>query len=142
MKMDVYPFRMKLTERLIMDDRIHKAKKEIDELNRQCNEVWLDYITSSKSQDNQDFSGQEDNPMDPEEKKYLCLGEMILRLQDNDLEERYFLRMQKWLLIDPKALNYYCEHIFLCANLYCLFQKKEVTISPIHIRAGRISDQL
>jgi hypothetical protein len=67
-----------------------------------------------------------------EEKDKLRLGEMILKLQDGELEERYFLRMQKWLMCDDKALRYYIEFTQLCAGLYLTFNE---TRDPLKLLA-------
>ena len=66
------------------------------------------------------------------EKDKLRLGEMILKLQDGELEERYFLRMQKWLMCDEKALQYYVEFMQVCAGLYLTFNK---TREPLKLLA-------
>lgn len=58
-----------------------------------------------------------------EDKEQLRLAEMILKLQEGTLEERYFLRMQKWMMCDEKALRYYVEFMQLCAELYHIFNK-------------------
>ena len=58
-----------------------------------------------------------------DEKDKLRLGEMILKLQDGELEERYFLRMQKWLMCDERALRYYVDFMGVCAGLYLTFNK-------------------
>jgi hypothetical protein len=56
-----------------------------------------------------------------DEKKQLRLGEMILKLHDGELEDRYFLRMQKWLECDRGALRYYAEFVQLCASLRLIY---------------------
>jgi len=71
-----------------------------------------------------EFEQAEGQGLDTKEAKdKLRLGEMILKLQDGEFEERYFLRMQKWLMCDEKALRYYVEFMQLCAELYITFNK-------------------
>jgi hypothetical protein len=68
-----------------------------------------------------------------EAKDHLRLGEMILKLQDGELEERYFLRMQKWLMCDEKALRYYLEFMGVCAGLYHNFNKTREPLKLLEI---------
>ena len=56
--------------------------------------------------------------------KYSRLGQLILRLQDGDLEKRYVLRFEKWLLTDRDALEYYVDFTNICAGLHCMLSKK------------------
>ena len=67
-----------------------------------------------------------------EEKDKLRLGEMILKLQDDELEERYFLRMEKWLMCDEKALRHYVEFMQVCAGLYLTYNE---TREPLKLLA-------
>lgn len=65
---------------------------------------------------------EEDIPS-PEYHKYDPLGIMILKMQDGVLEKRYLLRMEKWLLCDPGALQYYIDFQLLTALLQEHFNK-------------------
>ena len=58
-------------------------------------------------------------------KRELRLGTLILKMMDGELEERYFLRMQKWLSCDERALGYYIEFVQLCACLHLMISKKK-----------------
>jgi len=45
------------------------------------------------------------------------LGTMLLKLQDGELEDRYLLRLEKWLLCDEAAMRYYIDFQSLNAML-------------------------
>lgn len=59
--------------------------------------------------------------------RHLRLGEMILKTQDGVLEKRYMLRLEKWLLCDQEALNYYVEFQNLSVLLYMHFNKDKLS---------------
>ncbi|MCI0498844.1 MAG: hypothetical protein L0Y36_04060 [Planctomycetales bacterium] len=59
----------------------------------------------------------------PQDRKYQPLGVMILQMQDGVLERRYMLRMEKWLLCDADAFQYYVDFQFLTALLHTHFNK-------------------
>lgn len=63
--------------------------------------------------------------------KHSRLGQMILRLQDGDLEQRYVHRLEKWLLADQEALKYYVEFSHLCADLHFMLGKKNKQLTAI-----------
>ncbi len=70
----------------------------------------------------------------PPVSKQFRLGQMILRLLDGDLEERYARRLFKWLEADRTCLNYYVEFIHLCIMLKMLYNQDKVFEIPEHIR--------
>jgi len=80
---------------------------------------------------------QDGLPASPQEKKYERLGIMILKAQDGELERRYLLRMEKWLLSDPHALRYYIDFQNLSAMLHVHFNPSRFRNSLIdeHIPA-------
>lgn len=57
--------------------------------------------------------------------KYERLSEMILKMQDGQLEQRYVSRLGKWLLCDEQALRYYVEFCNLSTMLYMTFSEKQ-----------------
>ena len=65
---------------------------------------------------------QEEATLHPEDSRYERLGVMFLQAQDGVLEERYLLRMEKWLLCDKAALRYYVDFQSLTALLYMHFK--------------------
>ncbi|HRS70444.1 MAG TPA: hypothetical protein P5175_01210 [Anaerohalosphaeraceae bacterium] len=68
----------------------------------------------------------EEDIVSPEYHKYEPLGIMILKMQDGVLEKRYFLRMEKWLLCDPAAVEYYIDFQMLTALLHEHFNKSRL----------------
>lgn len=83
------------------EKEIQLFQSQIDELNDLCGEV---------------LSISEEGDSHKER-----LGVMILKMQDEVLEPRYVRRLEKWLLSDPKALEYYIDFALLSANLYLHF---------------------
>lgn len=57
--------------------------------------------------------------------EYQRLGEMILKMQDGVLEQKYMSRLGKWLSCDEKALRYYVEFNQLSALLRSFYGKKQ-----------------
>ncbi len=57
--------------------------------------------------------------------EYERLSEMILKLQDGHLEQRYVSRLGKWLSCDEKALKYYVEFNQLLAMLRLFYSNKQ-----------------
>ena len=62
---------------------------------------------------------QEDLP--PEQQQEL--GVMILKMQDNELEQKGFSRLEKWLSTDSRALSFYVEFTQICVCLRSMFSK-------------------
>jgi len=61
--------------------------------------------------------------------EYQRLAEMILKMQDGLLEQRYVLRLGKWILSDEKALKYYIEFNQLSAMLRQIYGKNQNKIT-------------
>ena len=59
----------------------------------------------------------EDTDLCPQDSNYERLGVMLLKAQDGVLEDRYLLRMEKWLLCDASAMRYYIDFQSLTAML-------------------------
>ena len=72
----------------------------------------------------------EDPDLFPQDSRYERLGVMLLKAQDGVLEDRYLLRMEKWLLCDVSALRYYVDFQSLTAIL------------SMHFNPGRFSRNL
>lgn len=79
-------------------DKIESFQSQIDELNELCAEA----LSMPE-----EYAGRNER-----------LGVMILKLQDGTLEKRYALRLEKWLLSDPEAFEYYIDFINLTADLH------------------------
>ncbi|MBW8014830.1 MAG: hypothetical protein FVQ82_01465 [Planctomycetes bacterium] len=57
--------------------------------------------------------------------EYQRLGEMILKMQDERLDQRYISRLGKWLSCDEQALRYYVEFNQLSAMLRMFYSNKQ-----------------
>ncbi|MBN2513514.1 MAG: hypothetical protein JXB18_11300 [Sedimentisphaerales bacterium] len=57
--------------------------------------------------------------------QWLRLGQLILRMQDGELEKRYLHRLEKWLMADPEAFDYYVQFTWLCTSLYMLYNPRK-----------------
>lgn len=95
-------------------DKIDSFQLQIDELNELCAEVL------SAPQECKSWNER--------------LGMMILKLQDGTLEKRYALRLEKWLLSDPEAFEYYIDFTNLTAELHMHFcpeslEKKQIGVT-------------
>lgn len=64
--------------------------------------------------------------------KHERLGVMLLKAQDGVLEERYLRRMEKWLLCDKVAMQYYIDFQSLTALLTMHFNPER--FSPESLR--------
>lgn len=60
--------------------------------------------------------------LSPEESRHERLGIMLLKAQDGVLEDRYMMRMEKWILCDEAALRYYVDFQNLTALLHTYFK--------------------
>jgi hypothetical protein len=67
----------------------------------------------------------EEISLSPQDGRYERLGTMLLKAQDGVLEDRYLLRMEKWLLCDETALRYYVDFQNLTALLNMHFNEKK-----------------
>lgn len=97
-----------------MEDKIDALRAQIDELNSLVDEPLDDEFEQDRVSD-----------------KYLRLGQLILRMQDGDLERRYVLRLEKWLMSDQDAMNYYVEFSEICAGLRMMLGKKMDQLSSV-----------
>ena len=77
----------------------------------------------------------DDYALDPEAKAQERLGVMLSKAQDGMLEERYYLRMEKWLLCDESALRYYVDFQSLSAMLSMHF-------NPDRFRRNLVGEQV
>ncbi len=97
------------------ENEIQSFQSQIDELNELCSEV---------------LSVPEEQAVWQER-----LGVMVLKLQDGRLEKRYARRLEKWLLADPGALDYYLDFTALTADLHFHFHPEacgEVLLGSSH----------
>lgn len=74
---------------------------------------------STPDSDSMDLYGPDD-----ELDEYAELGELILRLQDKEISNKDFTRLQQWLMTDSGAMDYYAQYAYLTAGLHILFNKK------------------
>ena len=65
--------------------------------------------------------------------EYQRLGEMILKMQDGHLEQRYISRLGKWLSCDELALRYYVEFNQLSAMLRIFYGNKQKTTEELFL---------
>lgn len=84
-----------------MHEQVDKIQKEVDELIRLCAEGGAEVLDDWLPED-----------------KFSKLGFLLLKLQDNDLEEKHFATLQKWLSCDTEALQYYIEFQNLSSLLF------------------------
>ena len=73
----------------------------------------------------------EEDAFSVQDGQYERLGTMILKAQDGVLEERYLLRMEKWLLCDEAALRYYVDFQALTALLRSHFRPERFELDRI-----------
>ncbi|MEN6308712.1 MAG: hypothetical protein ABFD91_13275 [Anaerohalosphaeraceae bacterium] len=92
------------------------------------NELLKSLNESFETQDPLADSSQSEHVPD-EYPHWLRLGQLILRMQDGDLEKRYIHRLEKWLMADPEALNYYVQFSWLCAAMYLLYNPHKTCLS-------------
>ncbi|MHC4928643.1 MAG: hypothetical protein ACYSOQ_09485 [Planctomycetota bacterium] len=59
----------------------------------------------------------EDTDLFTQDIRYERLGVLVLKAQDGVLEDRYLKRMEKWLLCDEVAMQYYVDFQSLTAML-------------------------
>lgn len=62
---------------------------------------------------------------DDEQDEYAELGQLILRMQDGDIKQNEFIRLQQQLMADRGALERYIDHAYLSAGLSILLNKKQ-----------------
>ena len=68
----------------------------------------------------------EEVDLSPPDSQHERLGIMLLKLQDGALEDRYLLRMEKWLLCDEAAMRYYVDFQSLTAMLHLHFNENKL----------------
>ena len=59
------------------------------------------------------------------------LGIMILKLQDHELEQTQFSRLQEWIINDRRALRFFVEFAQISESLRGMFTKKQATETPM-----------
>lgn len=79
-------------------EEIEHIKSQIDELNASLAELV--------------------EPASPKERRRQRLGDLFLRLQDGQLPEQSFRHLERRLLTDREALDYYVEFMHLSAMLH------------------------
>ncbi|MCK5001195.1 MAG: hypothetical protein KAS23_16745 [Anaerohalosphaera sp.] len=90
-----------------MENRIDTLRAQIDEISGLIGDTVIDGFGHEAVSD-----------------KYSRLGQMILRMQDGDLERRYVLRFEQWLLSDNDALEYYVRFSDISAGLRMILGNK------------------
>lgn len=70
---------------------------------------------------------KEDTTPYPQNSRHERLGIMLLKAQDGVLEERYFRRMEKWLLCDEAAMRYYVDFQSLTGMLSIHFNRHRLS---------------
>ena len=87
-------------------DMIHMIERSVSGdkiLDKQCgNDPGQEYLTDDRQQE---------------------LGIMILKMQDNELEEKCFSRLDKLLSTDLGALKFYIEFTQICVGLHSIYGK-------------------
>ena len=89
------------------EEDIQHLQSQVDELSGLCSEAL--------------------GPDDLQTRRHERLGIMLLKLQDGDLETRYIRRLEKWLLTDPIALQFYVDFMNLSALLSFHFQPNSLS---------------
>lgn len=92
--------------------QVEKLQKAVNNLLGLCTEAG-------------DKAVQKDGDLSPEDSRHERLGVMLLQVQDGVLEERYFRRMEKWLLCDEAAMRYYIDFQSLTAMLQMHFNENK-----------------
>jgi len=87
-----------------MHEQVDKIQKEIDELVRLCAENGAEALQEALGED-----------------KFAKLGFLLLKMQEDDLEDRQFEALQRWLRSDEEALRFYIDFQTLSAMLYSHF---------------------
>ena len=98
--------------------------RQIEKLQKMVNNL-LGLCADSKTE-----AALEDTYLFSQDSRYERLGVMVLKAQDGMLEDRYFLRMEKWLLCDEEALRYYVDFQNLTALLYINFNEDKFREMP------------
>lgn len=91
-------------------EKLRSIQSQVDELNRLLAEV----IESAP----------------PPSSRLERLGILLLKLQDDQLEDKLIRRLEKWLQADSEALEYYLEFMMLSALLRFHFHPESIP-SPV-----------
>lgn len=94
------------------EKEIQSFQQQIDELNDLCSEAVSDSRHVRRNE---------------------RLGVMILKMQDDRLEKRYVMRLEKWLLSDPEALDFYVDFAQLTAILQLHFHPEICSKIPASV---------
>ena len=87
-------------------EEIEHIKSQIDELNESLAELV--------------------EPASPKQRRHERLGQLFLRLEDGELPERSFRRLEKRLQTDRDALDYYVDFMNLSAALHLHYHPERV----------------
>jgi len=93
--------------------------RQIDKLQKMVDNL-LGFCAEGKTE-----AALEEADLSPLDSGHERLGTMFLKLQDGALEDRYLLRMEKWLLCDEAAIRYYVDFQNLTAMLHLHFNKNK-----------------
>jgi hypothetical protein len=94
--------------------QIEKLQKMVNNLLGLCSESGADAVLDEQLSTLEDTKNER-------------LGIMLLKMQDGALEQRYVLRLEKWLMCDKKALRYYVDFQSLTAMLSMHFNPDRFT---------------
>ena len=94
--------------------------RQIDKLQKVVNDL-LGFCAGDKTE-----AALEKVDLSPPDSQHEQLGIMLLKLQDGALEDRYLLRMEKWLLCDEAAMRYYVDFQSLTAMLHFHFNENKL----------------
>ena len=96
--------------------KIELIRTKINDLTGMINRsVAVDELPDTSESCGKDCQNQDFTPTHQQR-----LGIMILKLQDDQLQQKYLSRLENWLLADPQALNFYVEFTQLTAGLQCM----------------------
>lgn len=88
----------------------------------------LDHYVEDWDHQNHDDLWPADQP-DDDYNEYRQLGRWILQMQDGNLKESEFNKLQNTLSKDTDALKYYVEFMQVCAGLHMLFNPQKLDFS-------------
>ena len=99
---------------------IEKIREKINQVSRMIHNVTGGHMADEPSEklSFDSFAGEDSYYV-----RYEKLGALILRLQDGELEKKYLMRLEKWMLADIDAVRYYVEFTNLCGMLRMFYGK-------------------